>query len=312
VVIPNYNYERFIGDRLRQVLEQTFPIYEVIVLDDASTDDSVATIREIVADALPHVRVVVNDENSGSVFSQWRLGSQLATGDLVWIAEADDVADPEFLASLVPELAAGGTVMAYTESRQLATDGSLLADHYRDYVADIGARDWTRRYRAEGADEIAECLAVRNTIPNVSAVLFDARTLREVMAQADLSELPTAGDWQVYLEVLQHGDLVFVPRPLNGHRRHQGSVVASGLGRRHLLEIMTIQARVAESFPVPGPVRQLAVAYDERLFEQFDLGPAGALHEDAELAQLVARIAPPAGRAGSSGGSIGVGSHGAG
>lgn len=292
VVIPNYNYQRFIGDRIRQVLAQTFPVYELIVLDDASTDDSVAAIRDAVADAAPRVRLVVNEHNSGSVFAQWRLGSRLATGDLVWIAEADDVADPSFLASLVPEFNKPGTVLAYSESRQVDADGSVLADHYRDYVADIEARDWSRRYRATGTDEIEQCLAVRNTIPNVSAVLFDADALRDVMAHVDLDELPTAGDWQVYLDVLQRGEIVFVPRSLNGHRRHQESVVASGLGRRHLLEIMTMQARIADNFSVSGPVRRLAVEYDERLFEQFGLGAASELHHDGQLAALAARIHP--------------------
>lgn len=294
VVVPNYNYERFIDDRLRQVLAQTFPVYELIVLDDASTDGSVAAIRGAVAGAVPQVRLVRNEMNSGSVFSQWRLGSQLATGDLVWIAEADDVADPSFLASLVPEFRKQGTVMAYSESRQLDAGGSVLADHYRDYVADIGARDWSRRYRAAGLDEIEQCLAVRNTIPNVSAVLFDAETLREVLTQGDLGELPTAGDWQVYLDVLQRGEIVFVPRPLNGHRRHQDSVVATHLGRRHLMEIMTVQARVANNFSVSGPVRRLAVEYDQRLYEQFKLGPASALHDDAQFAALAREICPDA------------------
>ncbi|WP_296603992.1 glycoside hydrolase family 99-like domain-containing protein [Nocardioides sp.] len=290
VVVPNYNYERFIGDRLRQVLDQTYPVYELIVLDDASTDGSVTAIHEAISDAAPHVRVVVNEENSGSVFAQWRLGSQLATGDLVWIAEADDVADPTFLASLVPEFWSSGTALVYSESRQLGADGSVLAHHYRDYVSDIHARDWTRRYRASGRDEITECLAIRNTIPNVSAVLFDATTLRLAMERVDLSELPTAGDWRVYLEVLQHGDLVFVSRALNGHRRHQHSVVASGLGRRHLMEIMAMQADIAERFSVSEPVRRLAVAYAERLYEQFNLGRASALHQDEQFAPLVAKI----------------------
>lgn len=317
VVVPNYNYERFIGDRLRQVLAQSFPVYELIVLDDASTDGSVAVIHEAVVGAATQVRVVLNDHNSGSVFSQWRLGAQLSTGDLLWIAEADDVADPSFLASLVPEFRKPGTVMAYSESRQLDAGGAVLADHYRDYVADIEARDWSRRYRATGIDEIEQCLAVRNTIPNVSAVLFDAATLRGVLAQADVGELPTAGDWQVYLDVLQHGEIVFVPLPLNGHRRHQDSVVATGLGRRHLMEIMTVQARVAESFSVSPFVRRLAVDYDARLYEQFGLGHASALRHDAQFAALVARIHPglspdDASSRGSGVDAIGMDRHGAG
>lgn len=294
VVVPSYNYATLIGSRIRQVLEQTFPVYELIVLDDASTDGSPTAIREAIEGSEVHSRVHVNQHNSGSVFAQWRRGAELASGDVIWIAEADDVADVTFLADLVPELRRPGTVLAYCESRQIDSSGAVLADSYRDYVADIQGRDWTRRYQASGEDEIASCLAVRNTIPNVSAVVFDAATLRDVLSKSELAHLPTAGDWHVYVEVLRKGDIVFNPLVRNCHRRHSSSVVATGLGLAHLVEIMTMQAAVADGFPVSDQVRRTAVAYDERLYVQFQLGSAEALHDVPELAALVHRIDPPA------------------
>jgi hypothetical protein len=113
-----------------------------------------------------------------------------------------------------------------------------------------------------------------------------------VLETVDLAGLRTAGDWAVYVEVLRRGDLAFIPRPLNGHRRHAHSVVATGLGLSHLQEIMTMQARIAEGSAVPGPVRQSALAYDERLYEQFGLGVAADLRETPELAGLAQRIYP--------------------
>ena len=46
VIIPNYNYEKFIEERIDSVLNQTYPIYELIILDDKSTDNSVEIIEE--------------------------------------------------------------------------------------------------------------------------------------------------------------------------------------------------------------------------------------------------------------------------
>jgi glycosyltransferase involved in cell wall biosynthesis len=291
-VVPSYNYARLIGHRIEQVLAQTYPLYELIVLDDASTDDSVEVILAAVRGSDLNVRVQVNEVNSGSVFVQWRRGAELATGDMVWIAEADDVADPDFLSTLVPELLRDGVALAFCQSKQLGPEGEVLANDYLDYVADIRSRDWTRRYRVAGIDEVLECLAVRNTIPNVSAVLFDGDVFRDVMASADLERLPTSGDWSVYVDVLRHGEVVFHPASLNGHRRHADSVVATGLGRRHLVEILTMQAQICAEFGVDTAVRRIALDYVERLFEQFELGSPEDLRHDPELLALIERIEP--------------------
>ena len=48
VVIPNYNYENYIEERIDSILMQTYPIHELIILDDCSTDNSVNKIEEII------------------------------------------------------------------------------------------------------------------------------------------------------------------------------------------------------------------------------------------------------------------------
>ena len=48
-----------------------------------------------------YIELVPNEVNSGSVFAQWRKAAELATGDYLWIAEADDLSDPEFLARVM-------------------------------------------------------------------------------------------------------------------------------------------------------------------------------------------------------------------
>ena len=66
VVIPNYNYSNFIIERNDSVLNQTYPIYELIILDDKSTDNSVEVIEEKIK-TIKNVKVkfVKNTKNSG-------------------------------------------------------------------------------------------------------------------------------------------------------------------------------------------------------------------------------------------------------
>lgn len=271
VVVPNYNYGELIADRLEQVLAQSYPVYELVVLDDGSTDGSLGIIRASTQGLEPSVTVVANAHNSGSVYRQWVEGVARTRGDLIWIAEADDVADPDFLALLVARSRFPGVVMTYCQSRQLGPDGTEIAPDYRSYVSDVGARDWSRPYVAEGTAELAECLAVKNTVPSVSAVLFDGPTLRQALdALGDVSsDFPTAGDYRVYAEVLRRGRIAFEPVALNGHRRHADSVTARGVGVSHVEEIRGVQAVVRrQTAPTPAATRA-GDAYLDELTDRF-------------------------------------------
>ena len=94
VIVPSYNHAQYLEDRIESILKQSYSQFEVILLDDLSSDHS-AEILEI----QNHPKVshcIINKQNSGSTFCQWNKGIHLAKGYLIWIAESDDVADSQF------------------------------------------------------------------------------------------------------------------------------------------------------------------------------------------------------------------------
>jgi glycosyltransferase involved in cell wall biosynthesis len=96
IIIPNYNHKTFLQKRLETVLKQTYQDFEVILLDDASNDDSLTILNQF----KNHPKVshfLINKKNSGSPFAQWKKGIDLAKGDFIWIAESDDFSDLHFL-----------------------------------------------------------------------------------------------------------------------------------------------------------------------------------------------------------------------
>ena len=102
VIVPNYNHARYLEQRLDSVFEQTYQNFEVIILDDCSTDDSMEVINRYKDN--PHLsQIVVNEQNTGSPFKQWDKGIHLAKGDLIWIAESDDYNELTFLEELISE-----------------------------------------------------------------------------------------------------------------------------------------------------------------------------------------------------------------
>ena len=101
VVVPNYNYGDYLEGRMMSLFDQTYPIFEIIALDDASSDDSIDELERVREQTGRHFRVVSNDRNSGSAFHQWAKACELARGDFLWIAEADDLSEPEFLEEVI-------------------------------------------------------------------------------------------------------------------------------------------------------------------------------------------------------------------
>jgi glycosyltransferase involved in cell wall biosynthesis len=87
-IILNYNHSRFIDGALGNALGQTRPFDEIIVIDDASTDESVLHIRKCI-EGRSQARLIENPHNLGVVPS-CNLGLQLATGDFVFFMAADD------------------------------------------------------------------------------------------------------------------------------------------------------------------------------------------------------------------------------
>lgn len=181
VVVPLYNHGAFIDQRLASILSQMRAPCEIIIIDDASQDDSLARARSFAQTAPIPVRIIARGRNSGSPFASWEQGARLARGDLLWIAESDDVADPRLLERLAPFLEQDERVMlAYCQSAAIGRHGERLADDHLFYTDEIDAQRWEAPYLVPGETEIAEALAIKNTIHNVSAVLFRRRDLAEV------------------------------------------------------------------------------------------------------------------------------------
>lgn len=244
-VVPNYNYSPYIEERLRTVFNQTYALRDVVVLDDASPDGSVAEIERTGQVSNRSIDLHVNPANSGSVFRQWLKGVELAKGDYVWIAEADDLAHPAFVERLVDRMRRAGSVLGFADSRQIDKDGNLLQPSYLPYMNEIEARAFDRPFDMAGAEFLARFLSVKNVILNVSGVIFHRQTLLDAFASVgeELSGYSVAGDWRLYVEICarEGSRVTWLPEPMNTHRLHKVSVTHSLKAEAHLGEIARLQ-----------------------------------------------------------------------
>jgi glycosyltransferase involved in cell wall biosynthesis len=277
-VVPNYNYARYLPERIDSLAAQTQPLSEIVVLDDASTDNSIEMLRMLHLYTHPQLVVVRNQANSGSVFRQWLDAARRATEELLWIAEADDAADPRMLETLATAMRGDtGIVMAYCQSSRVDALGDVIAPDYLGYTDDLSPERWRSAYTATGAEEVEAGLAVKNTVPNVSAVLFRREALLAVLEGHidEILDYRVAGDWVVYLRLLRLGRIHFDPRVLNRHRFHGANVTGSIDARRHYDEVVSAQALARALYPLGTGTIDAAAAYAARLRAHLGLAEEG-------------------------------------
>ncbi|MFF3923928.1 glycosyltransferase [Paenibacillus lactis] len=249
VIIPNYNYENFIEERLNSIIYQTIKPKEIIFLDDKSSDNSVKIAESILKRSGISYKIIVNESNVGC-FNQWIRGFQEATGEFIWIAEADDKCRNDLLERLIPLFEDEEVNLAYCQS-EIIDEYSQSVDYvYTKYTEDLSPTKWDSPYCLEGREEVVQGLAIKNTIPNASAVLFRKTALEGI--DNELKKYQIGGDWLAYLYVLRIGKISFIPEVLNYHRRHSSSIVSRNEQKVQLyLEMISVKMFILDNFQIP-------------------------------------------------------------
>lgn len=255
VIIPNYNYANYIIERIDSILMQTYPIYELIILDDCSTDNSVEVIEEKIKTIKDiKVQFIKNETNSGGVFKQWKKGFDAATGDYIWIAEADDSAENNFVEELIKPFDDKDMVLSYCESARIDGDNNLIREKSDDLYDMCRTGEWNKSYIWTGREENIYHLSVTNTILNVSSVMWKKKDYTDIFAKA--GEFKVAGDWYIYYNILKDGKISWNSKPLNYYRKHGSSVCTDVKAEIEFGEICRIQNEISKLYELPKEIKE--------------------------------------------------------
>jgi len=123
---PNDNHAAFSRERLESILNQTYPYHEPIVLDAASPDTSVEVVHECLS-GVNH-QFILNKTNSGSTFLPWVRALAMAKGELIWITESNDVADPTLFEKLLQTFRDNDAALAYCQSIAINAQSEVTAN----------------------------------------------------------------------------------------------------------------------------------------------------------------------------------------
>jgi glycosyltransferase involved in cell wall biosynthesis len=273
VAVPNYNYAHCLDERLNSIFDQTHPVEEVIVLDDASSDGSVDIIERVADQRERDITLVINDENSGSVFAQWAKAARMAQGDYIWIAEADDLSEPSFLAAMLSAMREDQDIeIAFCDSRSIDAQGAPVYASYKPYFAQIEPGALSRSEIFDGAEFVSRFLSVRNPILNVSSAIWRRDSLIRCLdaCRDEIAQFRMAGDWRLYLECLSapRCKIAYIADPLNVHRRHAQSVTHALGAQRHVDEIWRMHKAVRTKLADPSAVAPRQQAYIAEVTKQ--------------------------------------------
>ncbi len=123
IITPSYNTANYIAETIESVLAQTYTNWEMIIVDDCSTDNT----DEVVASFLDDVRIryLKNDQNCGAAVSR-NYALREAKGKWIAFLDSDDLWDPEKLQKQVEFMEQGGYHFSYTDYREIDSEGKPL------------------------------------------------------------------------------------------------------------------------------------------------------------------------------------------
>lgn len=275
-ILPNYNYARYIATRVQEILNQTYPVAEIIFLDDCSTDGSQKVITELVRSIKkqhPSIKLVTNfnRKNSKNVFSQWQKGISLASSEYIWICELDDSSSPTFLDTAMQGLKQPDVILSYTNSKITNVYNHLIL---KDSIRQV--KDFFRRshafgsYISNGEDELNNNLAIFNPIPNVSAAVFkNIPELHSILNESKKYHL--SGDWFFYIELARRGKIAYSNKRLNIHRLHPESVTGQTSFKQRFFEMHAIHEYVQRAVKLRPQTIQRIDALEQRLKKRWKI-----------------------------------------
>lgn len=250
-IVTSFNHGPYLSQRLDSILSQTYDMIDVIILDDCSTDNSRSVIESYVERYPQRIRAIYNDENSGSVFLQWKKGHSLATGDLVWICESDDFCEPTFVEKLIDSFRDPSVMLAFGRIQFVDSEGHYMAglDRYRE---ESEAGIWNARIIRPAATWFRAGFGVKNVIANVGGSLWRRFDIPDSTWEEACS-FRVMGDWYLYAVVAGGGQIAYEPKAISYFRIHHGNTSGKNMRSRpeYCLEYFKTMQALKSRWEIP-------------------------------------------------------------
>ena len=222
VCVPTYNGGRYLAESIASVLGQSFYDFDLLVVDDCSTDNTRAVVSQF---GDPRIRAIWNDTRLGLV-GNWNRALSLCRGDYVCLFHQDDIMAPDNLQKKVAFLDEHPTAgLVHSNVAQIGSLGETISEwwYFKPDPADAGLQ--------RGADFFTRLLTGPNIVCCPSVVL--RRSVIERVGPFDPS-LPFTTDLEMWMRVALSYDIGYLTETLVKYRQHAGGETSNFLGVKEL------------------------------------------------------------------------------
>ena len=206
VVIPNYNCGDYIADCLESVIAQTYSNFEIIVIDDGSTDNS----SQVLSNYVSRVQVIYT-QNQGAATAR-NLGIASAKGEFIAFLDSDDIWAADKLERQMSLMLTGGNDLVYCSSREFYSDGTVGAIKIAQYRG--------------------SCYAYFKQFPTRAIIVQGCSgavirsSLLDISGEFDSAFLGAAEDWDFFRRYCRYAKVEYISDVLVHYRKHSSSIMS--------------------------------------------------------------------------------------
>lgn len=199
IIMPSYNTGKYITETIKSVQAQTYSIWELIIVDDCSSDETDLAVREFLAD--DRIIYVKNDKNLGAAESRNR-ALNIAKGRWIAFLDSDDLWYPEKLEKQIRFMKKKGchfSYTAYSEMNEDSKDNGVLIT---------------------GPKKIGRKMMYAYCWPGCLTVMYD----KNYVGGIQVADIKKNNDYALWLKVCQKADCYFLNEVLARYRKRSGSI----------------------------------------------------------------------------------------
>lgn len=197
IIMPSYNTAEYISDSIKSIQEQTYPYWELIIVDDCSTDNSMEVIRSFNE---PRIKLLKNEKNSGAAVSR-NYALREARGKWIAFLDSDDTWVPEKLEKQIRFMKEHGYAFTFTDYR-ICLNGTWMP------------------YVNTGPDVVTKKKMYDYCYFSTITVMYE----REKIGLIQIANLRKNNDYAMWLQAIEKSNAYRLPECLSYYIKHEGSV----------------------------------------------------------------------------------------
>lgn len=204
IIMPSFNTAKYIGESISSVIAQTYTDWELIIVDDASTDNTDEVVKKFTEPAevnTSKIRYLKNEKNSGAAVSRNRALRE-ARGKWIAFLDSDDLWSPEKLERQIAFMEKNGYAFSYTRYTEMDENGEQTG-------VTVG-----------GPKHITKTGMYNYCWPGCLTVMYD----REVVGDIQIADIKKNNDYAMWLKVVRKTHCHLLPEKLASYRKRGGSI----------------------------------------------------------------------------------------